>query len=210
MAIRDTDTQQLILETNLVDHFRSSVDDALANQNIEVEQETAHYLVNILSYFSRSENLFQRDTDGCYLQPLALMYAEAFESHSTQIRMQALRRLGDISLFICGVFSNSLNRKAVDMDYYAAMGGGAYAYLSDDRHESQVSTLCEIFSELAVKFTDCIDVLAEACERDNLDNNLDVMRTYEIWLRTGSRRALRALQKIGIHPITASTRRGEH
>jgi len=210
MVTRVTDAQRLITESNLVEYFRSSIDDALTNQNIDVEPETARYLVNILSSFSRTENLYHRDADGCQLKPLALMYAEATEEHSSEARFQALRRLGDFSLFICGVFSDSLNRKAVDVDYYAAMGGGAYAYLSDDLHATRLRTLGEIFSELADKFIDCVDVLAEASERDGLNSNRDVMRTYEVWLRTGSRRALRQLQQMGIHPISASMSREQH
>jgi hypothetical protein len=210
MVIRSTETQPLITETNLVEYFQSSVDDALANQNIEVEPQTAHYLVNILSFFSRTENLYHRDADGYHLKPLALMYAEAAEEPSPDLRSQALQRLGDISLFICGVFSDSLTRKAVDVDYYIAMGGGAYAYLSDDVHASRLRILCDIFSELSTKFTDCVDVLAEVSERDGFNSNKDVLRTYEVWLRSGSRRALKQLQAQGIEPISASMSRGHH
>ncbi len=204
MATRVTDAQQLITEANLVEYFRASIDDALSNQNLEVEPETARYLVNILSFFSRTDNLYPHDADGRQVQPLALMYAEATEAQSSDTRFQALRRLGDISLFISGVFSDSLNHKVVDVDYYAAMGGGAYAYLSGDLQTSRFRALCKIFSELAEKFTDCVDVLAEASERYGFSSNKDVMRTYEVWLRTGSRRALRLLQQMGIHPISAS------
>ena len=210
MVTRVTDAQQLITETNLVEYFRSSIDDALSNQNIDVEPETAHYLVNILAFFSRTENLYHRDADGCQLKPLALMYAEAAEEQSSEARFQALRRLGDLSLFICGVFSDSLNHKVVDVDYYAAMGGGAYAYLSDDVHASRLRILGEVFSELADKFTDCADVLAEVSERDGLNSNKDVMRTYEVWLRTGSRRAFRNLRQMGIHPTPAAMSRKHH
>jgi len=38
-----------------------------------------------------------------------------------------MQRLGDTALFIAGVFADSLNRKLVDVDYYVAMGGTAYA-----------------------------------------------------------------------------------
>ncbi len=210
MASRVIDTQQLITETNLVEYFRSSVDDALTNQNIAVEPETAHYLVNILSFFSHTDNLYPSDAGGRRLKPLAVMYAEATEEQSSEARFQALRRLGDISLFICGVFPDSLNHKVVDVDYYTAMGGGAYSYLSDDLHASRLRTLGEIFSELARKFTDCVDVLAEACARDGLNSNKDVLRTYEVWLRTGSRRTLRRLQQMGILPVPASTGHRQH
>ncbi len=210
MAIQVADAQQIVIESNLVEHFMLSINDALSNQNIEVEPETARYLVNILSFFSNTENLYPREADGCSLKPLALMYAQANEEQCSKARLQILRRMGDVSLFICAVFSNSLNRKVVDVDYYAAMGGGAYAYLSDDLHDSRLITLCVIFSELAAKFTECIDVLAEATERDGLNSNKDILRTYEVWLRTGSRRALRSLQRMGVHPVMTSMSCNHH
>ena len=54
------------------------------------------------------------------------MYSDALEEESGEARNQILRRLGDVALFISGVFSRSLKRRVVDVDYYIAMGGGAY------------------------------------------------------------------------------------
>ena len=210
MASHGSSPHKLITNTNLVEYFQASVDNALSQQSVDVEPETAHYLVNLLSFFSRSENLYERSSNGFQLKPLALMYAEAMEEPSADARYQAFRRLGDVSLFICGVFSYSLNRKCVDVDYYSAMGESAYSSLSDRLTSTPFSALGEVFAELAEKFSDCVDVLAEVSDKDPDGSSRDTLRLYELWLRTGSRRALRQLHGLGIHPLSNTSSKQQH
>ena len=134
MTARVTGHETLITSKTLMEYFHDSVDGALSNQSIEAEPDTVYYLVNLLSVFSRSENFYERTADGRQIKPLALMYGDAINQPSAETRCKALRRLGDVSLFISGVFSESLNRKVVDLDYYAAMGEGAYGSLSGQTH----------------------------------------------------------------------------
>lgn len=106
-----------------------------------------------------------------------------------------------MALFIAGVFSDSLNRKAVDVDYYVAMGSNAYGYLSDCfRGTVREIALSKIFEELSVRFQEFMDVLAEVSERAHLTSDSDIMRIYELWLRTGSKRAAQRLRRFGIQP----------
>ncbi len=59
--------------------------------------------------------------------------------------------------------------------------------------------LARVFAELAEKFVGFVDVLtdlrAEGCTDDE-----DLLRLYETWVRTGSRRAARLLRSNGIEP----------
>ena len=122
-----------------------------------------------------------------------------------------MKRLGDVALFISGVFADSLNRKLVDVDYYIAMGGNAYSYLSDNsRNAVRWQVFSDVFDELANKFTLFVDVLGEVCEQAHFNRDTDVMRLYEIWMRTGSKRAQQRLQKLGIQPIHASLSQQKH
>jgi hypothetical protein len=114
-------------------------------------------------------------------------------------------------LFISGVFADSLNRKLVDVDYYIAMGGNAYSYLSDSSHNTlRWQVLSEVFEELASKFAVFVDILGEVSENAHFNRDVDVMRLYEVWLRTGSKRAGRRLQRLGIQPLHASVSRRQH
>ena len=210
MIAKDRD-EQLITETSLQEYFQASISDALENQNLEAGADTIHYVVNLLTSFSRADKLFDHTPDGMMIRPLALLYAEAVEGTTLDERNRALRRLGDVALFISGVFSQSLNRCAVDIDYYVSMGGSAYSYLSDMmRGTNRGRAMSGIFDELASKFVDFVDVLVEVSEGPNCNNDMDVLRQYEIWLRTGSTRAADRLRAAGIQPSTSSSSRLRH
>ena len=201
----------LITDKSAHEYFQDSVSDALNNQRVQASQDTACYVVNLLATYIRSEQLFDQTPDGVVLKPLADFYAEAVEGPTPAEQHRALRKLGDVALFVSGVFSQSLNRKLVDMDYYVAMGGGAYGHLSGAmRGGAGVKALTEIFEELSEKFVDFVDVLSEVSERSHLSSDTDIMRVYETWLRTGSRRAARTLRSVGIEPAEANISRARH
>lgn len=194
-------SERLITNTSVQEYFHDSVSCALRNQQLHAEQATIDYLVDLLTYFIRAEELLERTPEGVALQPLASLYAKALETNSLDHRHKFLRRLGDVALFIAGVFSDSLKRKAVDVDYYVAMGSNAYGYLSDCfRGTVREIALSKIFEELSVRFQEFMDVLAEVSERAHLTSDSDIMRLYELWLRTGSKRAAQRLRRLGIQP----------
>ena len=95
-----------------------------------------------------------------------------------------------------GFFADSLRRKLVDVDYYVTIGEYAYAALS--RHEAD--TLSPVFAELATKFPAFVDVLSEVSERTACTSNADLLRLYEKWLKTGSRRSGELLIERGVVP----------
>lgn len=193
---------KLVVETNVTGFFQDLVNDAMENQRVEVSDETACYVVNLLASFAHSDTLFENTADGPMIRPLALLYGEALEATSRETRNYALKRLGDVALFISGLFSDSLNRKVVDVDYYITMGGNAYGSLSSEsRQLARWYALRPIFDELGNKFAVLVDVLNEVGDQTNLRNDSDIMRLYEIWQRTGSRYAERQLGRLGIHPV---------
>ena len=209
--VTNTRDEQLITETSLQEYFQTSLSDALENQNVEAGADTIHYVVSLLTSFSRAEKLFDRTPDGMMIRPLALVYAEAVEGKTVDERNRALRRLGDVALFISGIFSQSLNRCVVDVDYYVSMGGSAYSYLSDTmRATNRGRAMSGIYDELASKFVAFVDVLGEVSEGANCSNDIDVLRQYEIWLRTGSTRAADRLRAAGIHPSANASSRLRH
>ena len=57
-------------------------------------------------------------------------------------------------------------------------------------------------AELAQKFEIVVDVLNEVRDGAGNSSDLDLLRTYEVWLRTGSRRAEELLRQNGVVPIT--------
>ena len=185
----------------LREFFRDSVHEALERQQVGIEDHTEHYVVNLLTMFARSEALFETSPDGPRLKPLALMLAEAGEAASREQRLRVLQRLGDVSLFMAGFFAQSFARKLVDVDYHIAMGGRAYGTLADNCGAgTRGKALGTVFAELAQKFQRVVDALNDVSEMAHRHDHRDVLRQYEIWLKTGSPRAHGILRSLGVEP----------
>ena len=197
---------QVVAVESLEAWFRESLSGALVSQKVAAEQPTEHYMVRLLTGFARAENLYEHAQGSGYcLKPLAQMLATSLEAPSPEERHQALRRMGDVSLFIAGFFADSLSRKSVDVDYYSRMGESAYGTLSMLPPPSPRSAaLAEVFGELAKKFTAFVDVLNEIAQQAKVFDERDVLRLYDVWLRTGSRRAAEKLRGLGLQPVLAA------
>lgn len=194
---------------DLCDYFRNSIDAAVAQQSVAVDPHATHYVVNLMTSFSRSENLYEVDGEYFGIRPLALMLADAAEAPTADERTRLLRRIGDVALFVSGFFSNHLANKAVDIDYYIAMGQNAYGVLSEEVVGTfRGNAFADVWRELASKFCVLIDVLQEVRDDGCPESSMSVLRQYEVWLKTGSKRAEQQLRQQGIIPI--ATAGGRH
>lgn len=193
----------LIVETGLKEYFHDSLHSTLARQQVKSQPETVFYLVNLLVSFLHTHRLYESADEGTAFRPLALRYIESLQAPNAERREQRLRNLGDAALFVAGVFAESLNRKIVDVDYYASMGGAAYAQLAGSLRASRKGgSFSGVFEELAARFVDYADALGEVAEHSEVRRHQDVLRLYERWLKTGSRRAAQRLRALGIEPNT--------
>jgi hypothetical protein len=193
--------EQVMQVCNLQDYFRSTIDEVLLRQRVDVDPHAAHYVVNLLTLYSRSDELYEDDGD-CYgIRPLALMMVDATEAETVEQRNTILQRIGDVALFVSGFFADSWATKAVDIDYYIHMGGNAYGSLSDEvRGTFRGNAFSSIYGELASKFQVLVDVLNEIKEGPR-QKDANLLRTYDVWLKTGSRRAMNILKQNGVVPI---------
>jgi len=178
--------------------FIDAVKCAAKNQQLKARPETVAYVGELLTRFARPDALYEKTQDGYRLAALADLYRRAVEAPGASERDEAYRRLGDVALFVAGLFSGSLNRKLVDVDYYIAMGEGAYSRVALHRDARCAETM---YRELSHKFAGFVDVLDEVAEQAPGRQEKDVLRTYEVWLRTGSRRAARKLARSGVLAI---------
>jgi hypothetical protein len=200
------EVKPLVAVTNLREFFHDSVQTALRKQQVAVDDHTEHYVVNVLTMFARSDELYEQTPEGTRLKPLAHMLAAAAEAPTPQQRDQALRRLGDVSLFIAGFFAQSFARKLVDIDYHIAMGGRAYGTLAETARSSiRGQAFSVVFLELAQKFQRLVDVLNDVAEMAHEHSDKDILRLYEIWLKTGSPRAYGILRRLGVDPVSSRT-----
>jgi hypothetical protein len=176
------------------EYFKELVEGALAHQRISAGELTSFYVVNLLTGF-----LQQPADAAAEAKPLAVRLVEAFDAAGMRQR-DSLKQIGDLSLFISGFFADSLQRKLVDVDYYVSIGGRAYTALS--RHETDAFS--QVFAELADNFIGFVDVLSEVSERTSCTSNTDLLRLYERWLKTGSRRSGQLLAERGVVPTMSA------
>jgi hypothetical protein len=192
---------------DLREFFHDSVQNALRHQHVAVEDQTEHYLVNVLTTFARSDAFYEQTNTGTQLKPLALMLAEAADAPSAEQQRQLLQRMGDVSLFMAGFFAHSFARKLVDIDYHIAMGGRAYSCLAESmRGRIRSAALATVFTELAAKFQRLVDVLNDVAEMARPNTDQDLLRLYEVWLKTGSPRARQLLRESGVIPVNMRAR----
>lgn len=177
--------------------FRRSLEEAMAHQQVRAGAETVAYVINLLAEFVRAESLFEWTPEGPRLKPLAYLYLEAAQATTPAVRRELLRKLGDVALFVSGLFAESFSRRAVGIDYYVSMGGGAYGRLSREPLLADRASR-RVFGELAEKFIAFVDVLNEVADQARPGSGRDVLALYERWLRSGSPRAARRLAELGI------------
>lgn len=190
----------VITNQNLEAFFFGRVHEAIEALDFRAKDDTIHYLINLLALFGRSDHYSDAQVNDSG-KPLALMLADVHTSTNIIEQNKILKRLGDIALFVSGFFSDSLNRKIIDVDYYVAMGGSAYGSLClGTRGTRRESTMSPVFAELSEKFVACVDLLNEVSAGATIHNDSDILRTYELWLRTGSKRAEKILRTSGIEP----------
>jgi len=196
----------LITATSVRAYFHEAFAAAKRNQDVDVGDTTSAYVINLLTAYAHIATLQAVSDDGKHHKALATIYAEAVAADNPAQRNQGLQRLGDVALFIAGIFTDSLNRKLVGVNYYIAMGETAHGSLHEAMQQRRDPfARSDLFDELGRKFGSLVDVLSEVSEASGLKSNGDILRTYESWLSSGSERARKQLARFGIIPLTGHT-----
>lgn len=174
-----------MLDNASLNHFFSeAIGQARANHQVDLSDHSTHYLSQLLASRGRPT------------APPADTLAELHMSAAQAPRGRALmlyRELGDQALYIGGFFPESLESKAVGVDYYRSMGGAAYG-----RVASLGGPLAQMFHELAQRFEDCLRLLGDVAEAARAANTRDLIALYERWLANPTPHATRRLAQLGM------------
>lgn len=185
----------VVREETPLEFFRERLEGAMRRQRISTSAFTEFYLVNLLSSAVRGD-VIPGPEPGFDEMPLAMLYARAMEAARRE-RARLLRLLGDSALFVSGFFADSLDCKLADAAYYRTLGGRAYARLSS---EEALPFGPDVFAELSERFGLFADVLSEVSESTRLTRPASLVKLYERWVVTRSRRAALLLVEQGINP----------
>lgn len=178
------------------DYFLEVLETAFQHLKMDASHLSKSYLVELLQFYMLAKNLFSLDEEtGRYKrETLAELYLRAQNQPVTQ-KIELLKKLGDTSLYISGFFGDSLNRKVVDIDYYAEMGGTAYDSLSKITADEKLS---QVYSDFSHRFLGFVDALTFISQHSALQSNGDLLRLYDRYISTGSRLAEEQLREKGM------------
>lgn len=175
-------------------YFKEMVDAAIEHQKVRIDPNLEFYLVRLLSDFTNAEKLARFNHE-----PIAITLGTALSAEPGE-QCVLLKEIGDTTLYVSGFFSDSLNRKVVDIDYYIKMGRIAYNHLAELMRDTKTA-LYGLYSELAQRFKALVDLLLEVSDRCKLTSGSDALRVYERWLRMKSRNSEEMLKKLGLIPL---------
>lgn len=177
-------------------YFQELIDEAVEQRKLNSFPLLNTYLSELMVHFIKVDNLFEDEPiSGKKNHPtLAELYFKAMNSTKEE-RQGLLKRLGDTSLYISGVFGDSLQRKIIDIDYYADMGGAAFSTLSDEIEEDSYKKL---YSSISSKFIEVMEVLTVVSQNTLIQNNQNLLRLYENYVKTGSELAKEHLLEKGL------------
>ena len=173
---------QLILNSN--EYFYTLVDDAFKERKIQTYPQVKTYIVDVLKHYLLVENLYdQEDYSGKKTRKtMAEMFLSANQGGRKE-RVEKLKKLGDCSLYISGFFSDSFQRKIIDVDYYVDMGKMAFDSLSQDVEED---TFSKLFKDLSLHFVKFVDVLSLISQKAKITNEENILRMMDVYAKTGS------------------------
>ncbi len=178
--------------------FEGLVDKGFERRKIEVRPAVRSYLVDLLQFYLDAKNLFEDESinESGVRRPktLAEIYMVANQSDSAT-KVEMLKKMADRCLYVSGFFSDSLQRKIVDVDYYCDMGGAAYRDLASCMREEMMA---EVYKTFSVRFVEFVDVLNVVSHSTAFASNQNLLRLYEKYIRTGSQLARDQLIEQGV------------
>lgn len=180
-------------ELSLAEYFKERLTTFGRQLRPPPQEDTYWYLGNMLARFGNSDQVFCYEEGSLSLRPLALLYGDALHAPSHHERCLILRQLGDLALFLGAVFPGVFSRRGLQTDYVIGMGGSAYDYLAENAQKQQ-----HVYSELSSTFTQLLQLVAQACAKENQFDASDVFILYQRYQKTKDPVAAQQLRALGI------------
>lgn len=195
----------IVLNQSLEEFFQTELQKALLVERLDLGGEATSYLLQLFVEFNQPEILHRANRPDETGTPALFRLYEQAQQGGVGERFQAFRHLGDVSLFVSGLFGAHVagRRSLVGIDYYVDMGQSAYAQAATLSRQGGFGPL---LCELAEKFRPLVEVLGRMAERTNLPVANDMGSLCERWLLNPESHGLRnrmfehgwVLPKIGV------------
>jgi hypothetical protein len=187
-----------MLVANMREYFRETLQRTLQKQGLALTDTAQVYVVNLLTEFARSENVFAGTERGERFGFVDLL--QRAQDSEPQEALRIYKHMGDSSLYLTGFFSESVERSSVPVDYYVSMGGSAYDAVARLMRPT-AATSSALFSELASRFEELVELLCAMSLHGDQSRKLDdgrVLGLVDRYRRSGRKEVLDALKSQGI------------
>ncbi|HXH30935.1 MAG TPA: hypothetical protein VNJ01_09000 [Bacteriovoracaceae bacterium] len=125
----DQSGKKIILSSNLKAFFFEGLTDLNRKSLCPVPESIIFYSSDVLDKFALSEDFFEMSEGKVREKILGMKLLEATQLGREEQR-RTYKEVADMSLIVCGYFSESVNKKIIDTHYYAQLGKMAYSHLN--------------------------------------------------------------------------------
>lgn len=179
------------------EYFSTLIDDTSKKLNISLEIDIKLYLVSLLEKYLKPKN-FSDHLD----QPLAFQLKDALEAPPSQ-KITILKDLGDLTLYLSGMFPEFIEKKIVSLSYYISIGKIAYSQLSEVIYSVfKEAHFNKLYSSLANQFKPLVEVLSVIAQKNSFSSNeciyTQILKKHGIYEKTGFKSLQDALLETSI------------
>lgn len=122
-------SRKIITASTLQGFFFEGLNELNKKSLCPVPESIIFYSSEVLDKFSLSHKFFEISEGKVREKILGLKLLEAMQM-SKEEQKRTYKEVADMSLLVCGYFSESVNNKIVDTNYYAQLGKMAYGHLN--------------------------------------------------------------------------------
>lgn len=173
-------SSKLVLESSLQVFFYDHLQEFNKKFLTPLPNETIYYSSLVMDSFGESTKLFEQVDGKSKDKILGVKLLEASQLPRQKQKL-IYRDIAETSLLICGYFSDSLNRKIIDIKYYEDLGKIAYLRLNSITPEAYNVPL--FYSLMAQSFSEVVLLMNLMSKKYSVESDKDLP-----WLILGSRK----------------------
>lgn len=121
--------KKIILSANLQGYFFDGLNELNKKSLCPVPESVIFYSSDVLDKFVLARDFFEVSEGKVREKILGMKLLEASQL-TREEQKKVYKEVADMSLLVCGYFSESVNKKLIDTQYYSQLGKMAYGHLN--------------------------------------------------------------------------------
>lgn len=161
-----SNSKEILKVSNLQSYFFKHLSEINKKSSCPIPEEIIYYSSNVLEVYGLSSNFYETKDGKLQSKILGIKMLEAQQKSIIEQKI-IYKDVADTALIVCGYFSNSINSKIVDKQYYTNLGKIAYENLHNLYPELlNIPKFYKLMSTSFQKVTTLISILSKSNEID--------------------------------------------